>query len=115
MYFLIIKINNFRGDVSDISAKKATLMQTFYYKLDQLTVSVAVESDVSFGHHENYWLASSSGNKIFWMVENHYPRSSAPRRNLQCCRVSRNIASVAPKSIYFYYQKIYLQDQSIQK
>ena len=26
MYFLIIKINNFRGDISDISAKTASLV-----------------------------------------------------------------------------------------
>ena len=33
----------------------------------------------------------------------------------QCCRFSRNTAQVTPKIIYFYYQKIYLHDQSIQK
>ena len=32
-----------------------------------------------------------------------------------CCRFSRNIAQVTPKNNYFYYQKHYLQDQSIQK
>ena len=33
----------------------------------------------------------------------------------QSCRLSRNIAQVTPKIIYFYYQKIHLQDQSMQK
>ena len=33
----------------------------------------------------------------------------------QCCRFSRNTAYVTPKISYFYYQKINLQDQSIQK
>ena len=33
----------------------------------------------------------------------------------QWCRFSRNIAEVTPKIIYFYYQKIYIQDKSIQK
>ena len=32
-----------------------------------------------------------------------------------CFRFSRNIAYVTPKNIYFYYQKNYLYDQSIQK
>ena len=31
------------------------------------------------------------------------------------CRFSRNIGLVTPKIIYFYYQKIYFQDKSIQK
>ena len=35
--------------------------------------------------------------------------------NEQCGRFSRNIAEVALKIIYFYYQKIYLLDQIIQK
>ena len=33
----------------------------------------------------------------------------------QCCRCSWNTAEVTPNIIYFYYRKIYLQDQSIQK
>ena len=33
----------------------------------------------------------------------------------QCCRFSRNIGNVTPKIIYFYSQKKYLQDESIQK
>ena len=33
----------------------------------------------------------------------------------QCCRFSRNIAQVTPKIIYFYYQRIFLHDESIQK
>ena len=39
----------------------------------------------------------------------------SPLSEHQCCRFSRNTAKVTPKIIYFYYQKIYLQDQSIQK
>ena len=44
----------------------------------------------------------------------HQPLSSRGRVPAnQCCRFSRNIAQVTPKIIYFYYQKICLQDESI--
>ena len=33
----------------------------------------------------------------------------------QCCHSSRNIAHVTLEIIYFYYRKMYLQNQSIQK
>ena len=44
-----------------------------------------------------------------------YNRSDEVSSRSQCCRFSRNIAQVTPKIINFYYQKIYLQDGSIQK
>ena len=37
------------------------------------------------------------------------------RGNHQCCHFSRNIAAVTLKIAYFYFQKIYLLDLSIQK
>ena len=34
---------------------------------------------------------------------------------LHCCRAGRNITKVNPDITYFYYQKMYLQEQSIKK
>ena len=34
---------------------------------------------------------------------------------LHCCRAGRNITKVNPDITYFYYQKMYLQEESIKK
>ena len=92
--FLIIEITIFWGDLSSISAKTATLIS-----MCSPTCS--------------FCMSSAGSTQI--------PRGSClipfyPQRNKhQWCRFSGNIASVTPKTIHFYYQKKYLQDQGIQK
>ena len=54
---------------------------------------------------------------LYYAMTGKYSNQSVLQQGCkeQCCRFSRNIAQVTPKIMYFYYQKIYLQDQSIQK
>ena len=84
------------------------------------------------GHHEQYLLVLRN---IYWIKVSQIIfnfvsiiKSLVPRLLctddyklasgyfwVQCFFFSRNTAQVTPKIIYFYYLKIYFQDQSIQK
>ena len=76
------KKNDFRGDLTDVLAKKEALNAT---------------NDEVHGYRE-------TARTVVHETANN-----------QCCRFSRNIAKVTPTINYFYYQKINLLGQSIQK
>ena len=72
MYFLILKINNFRGDLSDIWAETATLNGT-YQSLSTLALSYDHTADhpspnttntINISSTARYFLSNSNGTSL---------------------------------------------------
>ena len=61
IYFLIIQINDFRGEVSDVSAKTATLIRTRYNALSCRPVR-------QFQHHHFSATAVNNRNSTAWLT-----------------------------------------------
>ena len=77
------------------------MLSTDYEKTIQIVVILQYQNSIITGRTETQ-IDDVYSNAKLWCLE-------------QCCRFSRNIAEVTPEIIYFYYQQIYLQDESIHK
>ena len=96
-YFVqIMKLNNFQGDLTDISAKEEPLVRCTCYikhRTDQYVQPV-----------QNGPLEESTTQMMHGQMH-----------RIQCLSFGRNIGQLTPKIMYFHYLKKCFLDRSIQK
>ena len=99
----MMKMNNFRGDLSGISAKITLL---------------AVSTTPAVQAHGTFFLGTIYQESLPFDLGLRRALDLRPEscnKRTQCFFFGRNIGWVTPKTIYFHYLKKYFLDQNIQK